>query len=115
VSAVVLDKITEGVQLRWTTNVPITPIATGLYRVQVSAIPVPVGGKPGRPLLLDMTIDKVPPDGPLTGTDPLLVRRLPGTNAPRSFRAVCRNPITSITVRITAPDGRFAESTKAVS
>lgn len=97
-----------GTQLRWTTTAPLTPIVTGSYRIRVTATPVT-----GRPLVVDLPIDAVPPDT-MPGTEQLIVRRSTKPGSPAAFRALARLAVRTMTVRISAPDGRFAEETRKV-
>jgi hypothetical protein len=48
------------------------------------------------------------------GEEPLVLYRLSGGAAPHRFGALCRQAASRFTVRITAPDGRFAEVTREV-
>ena len=116
IANVTVAKVSDlGTELRWTTSIPVVPIASGAYRVRVTATPPTVGGKPGRPFSVELPVDKVPPDLGVPGPGDLLLRRAPGTALPHAFRAICRPPVATLTLRLTAPDGRTAEITRKVT
>jgi hypothetical protein len=70
---------------------------------------------PQPPLQLQMALDDIPLDepGPVPpGSDPLRVRRMPGSGPKFNYYAFVRVPFTQIVVQLTSPDGRFTQHTQ---
>lgn len=69
---------------------------------------------PQPPVTVELPLPDVPLDahGPVPpGTDPLRVRRVPGTGSTQGYYAFCRVSVRRFVVRLTSPDGRVAEET----
>jgi hypothetical protein len=105
-----------GAALTWTSDTPLDPPVYAL-RVTVNQPPRKIFNItiPQPPIILQMALAAVPLDepGPVPpGVDPLRVRRMPGAGPKFAYYAFVRVPFTSIVVRLSAPDGRFAEHTQ---
>jgi hypothetical protein len=111
--------------LGWTSDAPLTAGDAGSYTLRVTIVRPPrqlfppIGPFiPQPPITIELGLDDVPLDepGPLTpGADPLRVRRNSGAGPTFSYYAFCRVPVKQFIVRLTAPDGRFAEHVEPVS
>jgi len=67
---------------------------------------------PQPPIIQQMSLATVPMDepGPVPlGADPLRVRRMPGAGPKYTYYAFVRVSFTQIILRLSSPDGRFAE------
>jgi len=114
-----------GLMLTWTSDAPLEAFEAGSYLLRVTVMRPPrrlfppLGPLvPQPPLILQLALSDIPLDepGPVPpGVDPLRVRRMPGPGPKFSYYAFCRVPATRFIVRLSAPDGRFAEHVEQVS
>ncbi len=125
-----------GLVLSWQSSAPVTAPPAGSYMLGLTvtrkqvAQPFPPLRPPGRPspgeiivaplkpIVIKLALDDIPvQSGPgfPPGSEPVVVRRLQGGGANKSYGALCRVAATRITIRITSPDGRFVEHMEEVS
>ncbi|HNV25521.1 MAG TPA: hypothetical protein PKI21_04600 [Nitrospira sp.] len=102
-----------GVMLSWSSDTPLEPPVYSV-RVTVNQPPRLIGSFriPQPPIIQQMSLATVPMDepGPVPlGADPLRIRRMPGAGPKYTYYAFVRVSFTQIILRLSSPDGRFAE------
>lgn len=96
--------------LQFSSVVPLMP--TGSYRVSVAITPTGPAMPPPTPTVVDMETGSVPTlTSPFSGMG---LFRLPGSGPKITFLLQAPQNTSSFAIRITAPDGQFAEVTQPV-
>ncbi len=113
-----------GTMLSWFTDAPLDAGDAGSYILRVTAIRPPkqifppIGPFiPQPPITIELGLGDIALDepGPVpAGVDPLRVRRNSGAGPKFSYYAFCRVPVKQFVVRLTSPDGHFAEHVQPV-
>jgi hypothetical protein len=103
------------VLLEFKSSVPLKAPLDGPYRVRVTVIQTGPVFPPHAPVTVELPVGSVPVVPPHPGPVTLALYRLPGSGPKITYVALTTLPVRQFDVRITGPDGRFAQKTQTVS
>jgi hypothetical protein len=99
--------------LEFASTVPLVAPLDGPYKIRITAFIKAPPFPPHPPMTVEMPVGSIPVVHP--GPVPLGLYRLPGSGPKITYVVVTGVNVTRFAVRVTAPDGRFAEQTQIVT